>query len=76
MSLDDLNKLLDFEQSFFQVDSKLDSHMKDINRDFPYLSNSFNVLSDLFEQPVISKTSFDLSHFVETVDIDEFIEVV
>jgi len=67
MGADDLIKLLDYELIFFQVDRKLESHMHNLTREQPYLSNSFNVLCDIIEQPYSCKVGFDINYFIEHV---------
>ena len=73
MTSSELYDLICFEKIMFKIkDNNMNSHSHPIHKNYPYLTNSFNVFQEIFDfnphAPGNCKRELDMAHFIETLD--------
>lgn len=81
MSPQDLVHLLGFEKFIFRIkDNALASHVQELDRCFPYLSNSYNIFREIFDLSPFelsqSKREIDMQYIIENMDTQQLFTIV
>lgn len=73
MTPQDLVHLLGFEKFIFCIkDNSLSLHQQELDRSYPYLSNSFNIFKEIFDfspyETLPAKMDLDMQYIIENID--------